>query len=65
MELLYKFSEDDFLSLCLNNLKREKTTVCEDLYETFIHFLSTPDSVVITDIRHRSHLGYYDDHLSL
>ena len=54
-----------FLSLCLNNLKREKTTVCEDLYETFRHFLSTPDSVVITDIRHRSHLGYYDDHLSL
>jgi len=65
VELLYKFSEDDFLSLCLNNLKREKTTVCEDLYETFRHFLSTPDSVVITDIRHRSHLGYYDDHLSL
>ncbi len=65
MDLRYEFSEDDFLTLCLKNLARKKTTVFEDLYETLKHFLSTPDSVVITDVRHRSHPEYYDDHLSL
>ena len=65
MDLRYEFSEDDFLTLCLKNLARKKTTVFEDLYETLRHFLSTPDSVVITDVRHRCHPEYYDDHLSL
>ncbi|AUX86427.1 hypothetical protein C3F34_10455 [Acinetobacter sp. ACNIH2] len=65
MELRYEFSEDDFLSLCQKNLERKKTTVCEDLYETLRHFLSTPDSVVITDVRHRFYPEYYDEHLSL
>lgn len=65
MELRYEFSEDDFIALCLKNLERKKTTVCEDLYETLRHFLSTPDSVVLTDVRHRFYPEYYDDHLSL
>ena len=65
MELLYEFSEDDFLALYLKNFERKKTTVCEDIYETLKHFLSTPDSVVITDVRHRFYPEYYDDHLSL
>lgn len=65
VELRYEFSEDDFLELCLKNLERKKTTVFEDLYETISHFLSTPDSVLITEVRHRDHHEYYDDHLSL
>ncbi|QBQ14988.1 hypothetical protein [Acinetobacter haemolyticus] len=65
MELRYEFSEDDFLALCLKNLERKKTTIFEDLYETLRYFLSTPDSVVITDVRHRFYPEYYDDHLSL
>lgn len=65
MELRYEFSEDDFLELCLKNLARKKTTVSEDLYETFSHFLSAPDSVLITEVKHRYHNEYYDDHLSL
>lgn len=65
MELRYEFSEDDFLALCLKNLERKKTTICEDLYETLKYFLSTPDSVAITDVKHRSYPEYYDDHLSL
>ena len=65
VELRYEFSEDDFLALCLKNLERKKTTVFEDLYETLKHFLSTPDSVVINDVRHRYYNEYYDDHLSL
>lgn len=65
VELRYEFSEDDFLALSLKNLERKKTTVSEDLYETLSHFLSTPDSVVITDVRHRYYNEYYDDHLSL
>ncbi|MFV5491428.1 hypothetical protein [Acinetobacter sp. ASP199] len=65
MELRYKFSEDEFLALCQENLGREKTTVFEDLYEALIHFFSTPDSVLITDIKHNYPFEYYDDHLSL
>lgn len=65
MELRYEFSEDDFLALCLKNLERKKTTVCEDLNETLRHFLSTPDSVVVTDVRHKFYPEYLDDHLSL
>ncbi len=65
MELRYEFSEDDFIALCQKNLERKKTTVFEDLYEALRHFLSTPDSVLITDVRHRYQNEYYDDHLSL
>ena len=42
MELIYDFSEEYFLELCLKNLARKKTTVFEDLYETIRHFMSTP-----------------------
>ncbi len=48
MELRYRFSEDEFLTLCQENLRRGKTTVFEDLYEALIHFFSTPDSILIT-----------------
>lgn len=65
MELLYGFSEDEFLALCQKNLVRKKTTVFEDLYEALIYFLGTPDTVLITDVRHRYNNEYYDDHLSL
>jgi hypothetical protein len=65
VELRYEFSEDDFLTLCQKNLERKKTTVFEDLYEALKHFLSTPNSVLTTDVRHRYQNEYYDDHLSL
>ncbi len=65
MELRYGFSEDDFLSLCQKNLERNKTTVFEDLYEAITHFLGSPDSVTLTDVRHINNNEYYDDHLSL
>lgn len=65
MELRYKFTEDDFLAVCHKNFGRSKTTVFEDLYDTIRHFLSTPDSVVITDVRHRFYPEYYDGYLSL
>lgn len=65
MELRYNFSEEEFLKLCLYKLKRENTTVFEDIYETLKHFLNTPESVLITDIKHRFYPEYYDDNLSL
>lgn len=65
MEFRYRFTEDDFRALCHKNLGRKKTTIFEDLYETIRHFLSTPDSVVITDVKHRFHPEYYDGYLSL
>ena len=65
MELRYEFSEDDFLALCLKNLERKKTTVYEDIDEALKYFLSTPVSVLITDVKHRNNSEYYDPHLSL
>ena len=65
MELRYEFSEDDFLALCLKNLERKKTTVYEDIDEALEYFLSTPVSVLITDVKHRNNSRYYDPHLSL
>ncbi|MFP5006199.1 hypothetical protein ACLFLN_11575 [Acinetobacter pittii] len=65
MELRYDFSEDDFLALCLKNLERKKTTVYEDIDEALEYFLSTPVSVLITDVKHRNNSGCYDPHLSL
>jgi len=65
VELRYDFSEDDFLALCLKNLERKKTTVYEDIDEALEYFLSTPVSVLITDVKHRNNSGYYDPHLSL
>lgn len=53
VELRYKFSEDDFLILCLKNLERKKTTVSEDLYEALSYFLSAPDSISIIDAKHK------------
>jgi len=65
VELRYKFSENDFLILCLKNLERNKTTVSEDLYEALSYFLSAPDSISIIDVKHKYKIEYYDDHLSL
>lgn len=65
MELHYRFIEDDFLALCHKNLGRRKTTVFEDLYDTIRDFLSTPDSVILTDVRHKFYPEYYDEYLSL
>lgn len=65
MELRYQFTEEDFFELCLNNFERKKTTVFEDIYETFCHFLSSPESVLITNVKHRYQSEYYDEHLSL
>lgn len=65
VELRYKFSENDFLTLCLKNLERNKTTVSEDLYEALSYFLSAPDSISIIDVKHKYKIEYYDDHLSL
>ena len=65
VELRYEFSEDDFLALCLKNIERKRTTICEDINETLRHFLSTPASVVVTDVRHKFYPEYLDDHLSL
>lgn len=65
MKLRYEFSEDDFIALCLKNFERKKSTVCEDLYETLRHFLNTPASVLITDVKHKIYSDYLDDHLSL
>lgn len=43
----------------------KKTTVFEDLYEALLLLLGTPDSVLITDIKHNYRSEHYDDHLSL
>lgn len=65
MELEYNFSENDFVSLCLENLKRSKTTVSQDLCEALQHFLGTPSSVLVSEVKHCYKHEFYDEHLSL
>lgn len=65
MELEYNFSENDFVSLCLENLNRSKTTVSQDLCEALQHFLCTPSSIAILEVKHRYNHEFYDEHLSL
>ena len=65
MELEYNFSENDFVSLCLENLNRSKTTVSQDLCEALQHFLSTPSSVLVSEVKYCYKHEFYDEHLSL
>lgn len=65
MLLRYKFSEDDFIALCLKNLERDKTSVFEDIHDALIHFFSVPESFVINSFKHKYSYEYYDAHLSL
>lgn len=65
MLLQYKFSEDDFIALCLKNLERHKTSVVEDICDTLKYFFSLPDSIPITGFKFKYQYDYYDPHLSL
>lgn len=65
MELEYNFSENDFVSLCLENLSRSKTTVSQDLCEALQFFLSSPSSVPVSEVKHCYKQEFYDEHLSL
>lgn len=65
MDLEYNFSESDFVSLCLENLKRSKTTVSQDFCEALQHFLITPSSVLVSEVKHYYKHELYDEHLSL
>lgn len=65
--LNYEFSEESFVQVCAENLKRHGTTVFEDVYESLCHFLSSPidEFNIIRDIQHKYKTEYYDKNLSL
>lgn len=68
MNLVFSFSEQDFISQCSKNIQRLKTTIFQDIYETLVYFLSTEtiDSKFnLSEIKHSYIAAYYDKHLSL
>lgn len=67
MRLIYKFSEDDFIRVSSDMLKRAGTTVFEDLYASLCHLLSSPvdELGVVNEVKHRYKPEYYDKNLSL
>lgn len=67
MKLVFDFSEDRFVDLCVKNSQRNATTIFQDIYDSIAYFLSTSiePTLGITEIKD-SHIDrYYDKHLSL
>ncbi len=67
MELIYEFTEENFIDVCSKNLARKRTTVFEDIYKSLCHFLNFPSGIinVIKEIKHKYKIESYDSHLSL
>ena len=67
MKLVYNFTEKEFINYCVAKIQRNGTTIFEDIYEAISHYLSYPvdDYEVITQIKHRYKIEYYDLHLSI
>ena len=41
MNLVFNFSEQDFISLCSQNIQRLNTTIFQDIYASLVYFLNT------------------------
>lgn len=67
LRLAYDFTEEEFINYCVGKIQRNGTTIFEDIYEAISHYLSYPVDTceVITQIKHRYKIEYYDSHLSL
>lgn len=67
MKLVYDFTEDEFVNLCVNNVRRNGTTIFQDIYEALSHFLSLPadPKKIIDQIKHSYKYEYFDKNLAL
>lgn len=68
MNLIFNFSEENFIELCCKNIKRHNTTIFHDIYDSLKYFLNiqfVSSQLNISEIKHSYSLEYYDEHLSL
>ena len=68
MNLIFDFSEENFIELCSKNIQRHNTTIFQDIYEALVYFLniqSVDTQLNISEIKHFYKTEYYDKHLSL
>jgi len=67
LQLIYDFTESDFVKFCVTQVQRNRTTIFEDIYKALSYFLHSPsdDSAQITQIKNHYETDYYDEYLSL
>ena len=67
MKLAYAFTEEEFVAACVEELQRDGSTVCEDIFRALSRFLANPVANTHTNGEARSHFAfdYYDKSLSL
>ncbi len=65
MNLVFDFSENDFINLCAKNSQRKDTTIARDIYDAITYFMQTSidKKLNVTEIKFSS--VHSDDHLSL
>ncbi|GEM_PF-6826133 len=67
MRLAYAFTEEEFVAACVKELRRDGSTVCEDVFCVLSRFLSSPvaNGVINGKVRSSFSFDYYDESLSL
>jgi len=67
LQLAYAFTEEEFVAACVEELQREGSTVCEDIFRVLSRFLANPIANAVTngEAKSRFVFEYYDKSLSL
>lgn len=67
MKLVYDFTEDEFVDLCVNNVRRNRTTIFQDIYEALSFFLSSPKDPnnIIEQVKNSYKYEHFDKSLAL
>lgn len=67
MELVYDFSENEFVQSCTDRIVNSDATIFEGVFSTLSHFLRSPKNErgEIQEIRNKDEYEYYDKGLSL
>lgn len=67
MKIAYAFTEEEFVAACVEELQRDGSTVCEDIFRALSKFFANPVANAVTNGEARSSFAfdYYDKSLSL
>lgn len=67
MKLTFAFTEEDFITACVQKLQRDGSTVSEDIFVVLAKFLASPVANAVTKGEATTSFvfDYYDDSLSL
>ena len=67
MKLTFAFTEEDFITACVQKLQRDGSTVSEDIFVVLAKFLASPVANAVTKGEATTSFAfdYYDDSLSL